>query len=104
VQLHDAGGKALLDSALTVTVGADCGFTVWVKIPADLAPGDYTIDATDDAGNAATADVTITRGSGSGLATTGGEPGVYVPLAIILIALGAAAFVIRRRGVVTDQL
>jgi hypothetical protein len=103
VQLYDANGKAVLASALSVTVGANCGFTVSVKIPAGTAPGTYKIVATDGAGNAASVNLSITS-RGGGLATTGGEPGVYVPLAIILIALGASFAIMRRRGVVTDQL
>ena len=103
VQLYDASGKAVLASALSVPVGANCGFTVSVKIPAGTAPGTYKIVATDGAGNAASVNLAITS-TGGGLATTGGEPGVYVPLAIILIALGASFAIMRRRGVVTDQL
>ena len=103
VQLYDANGKAVLASPLSVTVGANCGFTVSVKIPAGTAPGTYKIVATDGAGNAASVNLSITS-RGGGLATTGGEPGVYVPLAIILIALGASFAIMRRRGVVTDQL
>ncbi|MFF3026037.1 hypothetical protein [Microbacterium sp. NPDC057944] len=103
VQLYDADGKAVLASSLSVPVGANCGFTVSVKIPAGTAPGVHKIVATDGAGNAASVTLSITS-RGGGLATTGGEPGVYVPLAIILIALGASVLIIRRRGVVTDQL
>ncbi|GAT74340.1 hypothetical protein MHM582_2845 [Microbacterium sp. HM58-2] len=103
VQLYDAKGKALLDPALTLEVGASCGFTITVKVPAGAAAGTYKIVGTDDTGNAASADLTVTGGAGGGLAATGGDPGVHIPLAIALIAIGTAVLLIRRPGVVADK-
>ncbi|MBL3688116.1 hypothetical protein D3248_14300 [Leucobacter zeae] len=94
VQIFDADGKGLLHPPLTVTVGSDCGFTAQVKIPADTDPGDYTVVVTDGDGNTARADLKIR----SSLVVTGMEPGLYVPLALLMLAAGAGALLVRRRA------
>ncbi|GAB3598321.1 hypothetical protein [Microbacterium tumbae] len=102
VQLYDDGGDAVFASALATTVGESCGFVLSAEVPAGTDPGVYEVIATDAAGNEAS--VLLTIAATGGLATTGGVIGSSLPLAIILIALGASALIIRRRGVVDGQL
>lgn len=113
IQLYDADGAAMLGSARAVTVGDTCGFTVGITIPADVDPGSYDFVATGEDDESVSVALTVTGGSGAaggpaatgGLATTGGEFGTYLPLSLALLALGALAVAIRRRGgVLRDRL
>lgn len=60
VQLRDPAGNPV-GTPVQVVVGPDCTFTVKLPVPADAAPGEYTVDVTDDLGNSATSRIRIVQ-------------------------------------------
>ena len=98
----------------SVQVADDGTFTLAVTIPANTPAGDHTIAVIQPDGAEATAPITITAADGTGgsggagdagsaggsdgdLATTGADPTPYLILAALLLMLGAAFVVARRR-------
>lgn len=90
----------------TVTVRADGTFSTNVTLPADLAPGTYTlrVSGVDADGEPRVIDTTITvvaaaaaPAPGTGLAATGGQFTVGSALAALLLVIGGGALFASRR-------
>lgn len=89
----------------TATVAADGTFSVTVTIPKDTTVGAHTLAAIQPDGAEATASLTVTAAGGGGggdgdgqLGVTGADPTPYVMLAGLLLLLGGALVVARRRS------
>ncbi|MGO2112426.1 MAG: hypothetical protein ACTH31_12515, partial [Pseudoclavibacter sp.] len=107
VTLVDSAGEQAGEQ-VTVEVGDDCGFAFEAMIRTGTAPGDYQIVAEDEAGNSASADLTVvdSTGSGSGsggdgdggLVNTGGDlTPMIAAIALLVMGMGGLAFIARRR-------
>ncbi|GAB3756965.1 hypothetical protein GCM10027591_06300 [Zhihengliuella somnathii] len=71
VQLVDPAGAPVGDS-ITVSTDANGEFTTEVPVPADAAPGDYTVVGTDDStGNSAEAALTVTEPTATDIGSIG---------------------------------
>lgn len=98
----------------TAQVADDGTFSLTVTIPADTPAGEHTLAVIQPDGAEATAALTVTAAAGGagdggagdgvaggaggdGLATTGGDPAPFAVLAALLMMLGAAFVVARRR-------
>lgn len=114
VSLEGLAGSVSLGEATATGEGEEGGFVATFIVPADTAPGSYTVRATTEEGEAALADLTVTASSeaaGAGPATvqepTGElhtldrtKPIGQIAVAAVAIALSAAAgfALIRSRG------
>lgn len=91
----------------TVTVAADGTFRLAVTIPASTPAGEHTLAAIQPDGAEATAALTVLAASSSGgggqLGATGADPTPYLVLAALLLTLGAALVVTRRRRTRVEQ-
>jgi 5'-nucleotidase len=95
----------------TVTVSGDGTFSVSVTIPKNTPVGAHTLAVIQPDGAEATAALTVTAAAGSGgagdgngdgqLGVTGADPTPYLVVAALLLLLGAA-FVLARRRRITE--
>lgn len=114
ITLEGVAGSILLGEATVAGEGEEGGFTATFTIPSDIAPGSYTVRAATEAGETATADLTITPPSEQASAApamaqepTGelheidrSKPIGQIAAVVVVIALSAAAgfVLIRSRG------
>lgn len=114
ITLEGVSGSVPLGEATVTGEGEEGGFTVTFTIPADTAPGSYTVRAATEEGEAATADLTVTAASEQASAApamvqepTGEQhqldrtkPVGQIAVVAVLIAVSAAAgfVLIRSRG------
>ncbi len=114
ITLEGVSGSVPLGEATVIGEGEEGGFTMAFTVPADTAPGSYTVRAATEAGESAEADLTVTAPSAEASAgpvmaqePTGeqhlldrSKPIGQVAAVVVVIALSAAAgfVLIRSKG------
>ena len=114
ITLVGVAGSIPLGEATVTGEGEEGGFTATFTIPSDIAPGSYTVCAATEAGETATADLTVTSPSeqASAAPAMAQEPtgelheldrskpiGQIIAVVVVIALSTAAGFVlIRNRG------
>jgi hypothetical protein len=121
IEITDEDGNVV--DTITVETGADGSFEVTWTVPEDIGLGVLTLTASDEAGNSASVELTVSAagtgaggtdgagddsatggfGSGDGLASTGAMATlIATAVALLLIALGVAMLIARHQNKVKE--